>query len=160
MRARLISCVTLVDALLVCAELPADERLQYEAFVGRPYGAEDAACSAFAAPGLKWTIVADTGQPLVVGGFIQLRAGVWQDWLHSTPAAWAPRYWPAVTRLCRRTMDTLLQTEAHRLQCVSLADRTRAHAWYRPLGLEYEGVLRGYGANGQDAKMFARTRTP
>ena len=160
MNVRLISGVTLLDALVVCSELPADERTQYEAFTGRPYDMEAAACSSFAAPGVKWTLLTDIGRPIVVGGFVPLRAGVWQDWMHSTPLAWSPACWRPVTRLCRRIMDDLLQTEAHRLQCVSLADRTQAHAWYRPLGLEYEGVLRGYGVNGQDAKMFARTRTP
>jgi hypothetical protein len=91
--------------------------------------------------------------------FNQLRPGVWQDWMFSTPEAWS-KHWRGVTKIARRVMDFMLQGEAHRLQCVSLASRIHAHRWYRPLGLEQEGTLRGYGVNGEDAIMFARLRVP
>jgi hypothetical protein len=93
----------------------------------------------------------------VVAGFDQIRPGVWQDWLLSTPAAW-DKYWRSVTKISRRVMDEMLQQGAHRLQCVSLASRIHAHRWYRPLGLEREGLLRAYGVNGEDAVMYSRLR--
>lgn len=146
----------LTEMLLVCSALPADEREQYAAFTGSEYDFEAAAARWFNVPGPKWVIQAD-GRPIVVAGFIEIRPGVWQDWMFSTPAAW-DEHWRSVSKFSRRVMDRMLQEHAHRLQCVSLASRHAAHRWYRVLGLEYEGTLRGYGVNGEDAMMFARLR--
>lgn len=149
--------VSLIDAILVCNRVPEDEREQYTVFTGQPYNMEDAAISAVSAPGVKWTIMDDERTPIAIGGFVPLRPGVLQDWMHSTPLAW-DRHGRAVTRLCRRVMDELLRTDAHRLQCVSLRSRTAAHRWYGALGLELEGTLCGYGTNGEDALIFSRVR--
>jgi hypothetical protein len=146
----------LIDFLQVCSKLPADEIEQFEAFTGEPYNWQRAAALFSQRPGPSWVIVAD-GTPIVVAGFDQIRPGVWQDWLLSTPAAW-DKYWRSVTKISRRVMDEMLQQGAHRLQCVSLASRIHAHRWYRPLGLEREGLLRAYGVNGEDAVMYSRLR--
>jgi hypothetical protein len=84
---------------------------------------------------------------------------VWQDWMVSTPEAWNATNWRGTTRYVRKAMNAMLQTDAHRLQCVSLRSRIRAHEWYRVLGLRQEGVLEAYGVDGQDALMFARLRS-
>jgi hypothetical protein len=47
---------------------------------------------------------------------------------------------------------------ARRLECVSLASRSQAHRWYATIGLTFEGTLRQYAANGEDAKLFSRVR--
>jgi len=96
-------------------------------------------------------------EPILVAGFSELRPGVYQDWALTTPEAWTT-HWRSVTKMARRVMDEMLRRGAHRLQCVSLASRIHAHRWYRPLGLELEGTLRSYGANGEDALMFSRLR--
>lgn len=147
----------LVELLRVCFKLPADEREQYEAFTGERFSAEELAARLFVSPGPKWTVMAGD-EPIMVAGFNEIRDGVWQDWAVTTPEAWT-LHWRTVTKMGRRVMDEMLQSGAHRLQCVSLASRTQAHRWYRPLGLEQEGTLRGYGVNGEDAIMFSRLRT-
>jgi hypothetical protein len=147
---------SLTDFLLVVSRLPADEREQYEAFSGRTFNAEEIAAMFALKVGPAWVLTVDEA-PIVIAGFDMLRPGVWQDWLFSTPEAWE-KHWRLVTKVSRKVMDAMLQTEAHRLQCVSLASRIHAHRWYRPLGLELEGTLRGYGVNGEDALMFARLR--
>lgn len=148
----------LLDFIHVCHKLPADEIEQYEAFSGEGYRPDVVAAAYSLRPGPAWVIVADLA-PVVIAGFDLIRPGVWQDWLLSTPAAW-DKHWRGVTKIARRVMDAMLQTEAHRLQCVSLASRIHAHRWYRPLGLKLEGTLHGYGVNGEDAYMFARLRDP
>lgn len=146
----------LIDFLQVCSRLPEDEREQYEAFTGEKFDPEYVAAVYSLRPGPAWVGVVD-GTPIAVAGFDMIRPGVWQDWMFSTPDAWTA-HWREVTKLVRRTMGLMLQEGAHRLQCVSLASRIHAHRWYRPLGLELEGTLRGYGVNGEDALMFARLR--
>jgi hypothetical protein len=146
-----------VDFLMVCKRLPEDQVEQYEAFTGVTFDPQRVAAEASLQPGLSWVMTFD-GEPEVIAGYYEIRKGVWQDWLFSGSRAWEPAHWKAVTRRCRRGMDGMLLSSAHRLQCVSLASRIHAHRWYRTLGLELEGTLRGYGANGEDALMFSRLR--
>lgn len=149
---------TLVDFLRVCADAPTDEREQFEAFSGEQFDAERLAAVYSLHTGPAWVVCAGD-RPIAVAGFNQLRPGVWQDWMFSTPVAWTD-HWRGLTKIARRVMDFMLRTEAHRLQCISLASRIHAHRWYRPLGLVREGTLHGYGVNGEDAIMFARLRFP
>ncbi len=148
----------LYDFVQVCHLLPQDERDQYEAFTGMPYDANQVAASYSLQPGPSWVMVAD-GQPICIAGFSEIRSGVYQDWLFSTPVAWE-KHWRVLTKTCKHVMTEMLRTKAHRLQCVSLASRTAAHRWYRPLGLVLEGTLHGYGVNGENALMFSRLRSP
>lgn len=149
---------TLLDLLVVCSKLPRDSIDQYEAFTGRTFFAEDVAAMHFQRP-RSWVLTADN-EPIAAGGYDQLRPGVYQDWLLATEAAFSPAHWKATSRRCKRVMDAMLRTDAHRLQCVALASRVQAINWYRVLGLELEGTLRGYGVNGEDALMFSRLRAP
>jgi hypothetical protein len=147
---------SMVDFLWVLGQLPEEEVEQFEIFTGHNLVIDEVAAT-FYGRQTSWVLTADK-EPIVIAGYDELRPGVWQDWLFSTPAAWSEAHWRTVTRRCRAGMDAMLEAGAHRLQCVSLASRIQAHRWYRPLGLEQEGVLRGYGVNGEDAIMFARVR--
>lgn len=148
---------TLADFLIVCARLCPDEIEQYEAFSGEQYRAEKVAAIYSLHQGPRWVLTADD-QPIVIAGFDEIRPGVWQDWLFSVPEAWGPEHWRTVTRKCKKHMDVMLTTVAHRLQCVSLASRTKAHRWYSALGLQEGPPLPQYGAQRQDALMFHRVR--
>lgn len=145
------------DFIFVLSKLPEDEIEQYEAFSGAQFDIGTVAAQYFLQGGPSW-VVCYGENPLVVGGFSMVREGVWQDWMFTTPEAWTPQHWKPITRRCRKVMDAMLRSEAHRLQCVSLSSRVQAHRWYRTLGLELEGTLRCYGAGGENAMMFSRLR--
>jgi hypothetical protein len=147
---------TLIQFLQVCNNMPEDERDQYEAFSGRKYDVQEAALGFANRSGPNWVLCAGD-QPLCIAGFDYIRPGVWQDWMITTPDCWGP-YWRSVTKHTKRVMDAMLETEAHRLQCVSLRSRIQAHKWYRVLGLKQDGILPGYGADGQDAILFSRCK--
>jgi hypothetical protein len=149
---------TIADFLVVCHNLCPDEIEQYEAFAGAPYDAGRVAALFSLREGPRWVLLAD-GKPIVIGGFDEIRSGVWQDWMFTTPDAWSEAHWRKVTRGCKRMMDVMLRTVAHRLQCVSLASRTAAHRWYATLGLQEGPPLPQYGAERQDALMFHRVRS-
>jgi hypothetical protein len=149
---------SLADFMFVCHKLRPDEREQMEAFTGQPYNPDALASAKFASAGPRWVLCAGE-TPLCIAGFDMIRPGVWQDWMLSTPEAWADGAWRETTRATRKVMDAMIGSEAHRLQCVSLASRTEAHRWYKVLKLKFEGKLEGYGANGEDALMFARVRS-
>lgn len=146
----------LLDFVYVCHRLPEDQRRQWVALSdGQPYDAERMAVSLYSRVCPKWALIDVDTTPLAIGGYDMIREGVWQDWLIGTEDAWQ-RHWRAITKHCKRVMDMMLEHEAHRLQTVALAERTMAHKWFRVLGLQYEGTLRGYGHSGEDCMMFAR----
>lgn len=147
----------ILDYVKICILMPDDERAQLEAFTGQPYDVDGAAMGAYTANGPKWVIRSD-GQPIVAGGFVLQRPGVYRDFLLTTPEAWTD-HWFAVTRICRRIMDAMLiSREAHRLECVALASREKSFKWYKILGYNNEGRLHGYCANGADAVIFSRVK--
>jgi RimJ/RimL family protein N-acetyltransferase len=147
----------LTDILIVCYRLPALERKQWEALTdGLAYDAERTALTLANIEGPKWALVTLAGEPLAVAGLSYVRPEVWQEWLIATELAWA-QHGRTITRHCKRMMDRLLETEARRIQCVCLSEKTQAQAWYRVLGFHHEGTLKAYGANGEDCEMYART---
>jgi hypothetical protein len=152
---------SMLDFLKIAARMPDDERKQIEAASGEPYDIDGVAVGNYCAPGPKWVIKADE-VPLVVGGFVLQRRGVWQDFLLTTPEAWVD-HWFSVTRVCRRLMDAMLQSgQAHRLQCIVPVLRMEGHpklwGWYEVLGYHKEGLHHGYYASGADAYSFARVK--
>jgi hypothetical protein len=151
----------LVDFLKVCANMPQDEREQLEAFTGEPYSIDGAAVGNFQVAGPKWVIKADN-EPIVIGGFVPQRPGVWRDFMLTTPGAWE-KHWFPITRIARRAMNAMfLSKQAHRLECIAPAPRLAARSaiedWYRVLGYTREATLYGYCANGADAVLFSRVK--
>lgn len=148
----------LLDFLRVCIKMPEHERRQIEAVSGQPYDVDSVAVGNFCAEGPKWVIKNDD-DPICIGGFVQQRPGVWRDFMLTTPEAWG-KHWFAVTRISRRVMDAMLKSgEAHRLECVALADRPeQTFRWYATLGYNLEGRLYGYYANGADAVIYSRVK--
>lgn len=149
----------MIDFLKVAAALPQDEREQLEAFTGEPYSVDGCAVGNFSVPGPKWVIKADD-EPIVIGGFVQQRPGVWRDFMLTTPDAWA-KHWFPITRIAKRAMNAMfLSKQAHRLECVApaarLAARPQIEDWYRILGYNREATLSGYCASGADAIIFSR----
>ena len=71
------------DFLRVCSQMPEDEREQLEAFVGEKYDTDRAAIGNYEVPGPKW-VVKEDDDPIVIGGFVPHRRGVWQDFLLTT----------------------------------------------------------------------------
>lgn len=153
----LYSSPSLLDILTVCRHITDDQKAQMEAFSGEAYHFERTAMNYAQADGPSW-VMCENDQPIAVAGFLPIRKGVWQDWMITTDRPWEKDAWRAITRYTRRIMDGMMEKHAHRLQCVSLASRIAAHKWYPAIGYTYEATLRGYAANGEDVKMFARVK--
>lgn len=148
---------SVLDFLMVCQELREDEQRQIEASTGEPYDFKKVVAMMCNTPQPRWVVLED-GKPIALIGYTQRRPGVWRDWMMSTDAVWKKPI--AITRICRQIMETMEANGAHRLECVSMATRVMAHKWYRSVGLKFEGILRSWGAHGEDAMMFARVKAP
>jgi hypothetical protein len=148
----------LTDFIDVSFRMPEDERRQLEAFTGHEFDVDGCAVGNYTAPGLKW-VFKYGDRPIIVGGFVPQRPGVWRDFLLTTPEAWEPQNWFQVTRICRRIMDAMfISGQAHRLECITHGSREKAMNWFRVLGYEQEALLSNYCANGDDAFAFSRVR--
>lgn len=136
-----------------------DEIQQDLAFSGEEeFSHEAAARRMINADGPKFVIVAD-GLPVVAGGFVFVRPGVWQGWQAGTVDGWE-KHWRTITKATRTLNDTMLADPAvHRLQLCALAGREKAFEWYeRSLRYTREATLHRYCANGADAVMFSRIK--
>jgi hypothetical protein len=161
MKVQCFSDPTLLDFAMVANDMPDDERRQVEAFSGLAYDAQRIAADNFLIPGPKWVMKAGD-LPLCAGGYIQVRNGVWRDYMLTTAAAWAPEHWLSVTRFARKIMNSMFTAGvAHRLECITTAERyarPELAKWYKILGLHYEGTHHGYCASGADAVTLARVK--
>jgi hypothetical protein len=159
----------MTDFIQVCARMPQDEREQLTALTGEEYNIDSAAVGNFMVPGPKWVIKAGSAedhekglaQPIIIGGFVPQRPGVYRDFLLTTSEAWEQHGFQ-VTRICRRIMDAMLMSHAHRLECIVPAPRVESRPelakWYKVLGYHQEGRHYGYCANGADALSFSRVK--
>ena len=146
---------TMLDLLVVSAQLPADEAHQIEAMSGAPHDIDRTAAICWNKNGPKFRFVAG-GQLIAVCGFEQVAPGVWHDWMMNTPASFG-QHWFGMSRACRRLVDWLLeQPDCRRVQCYSMASREMAHKWYRVLGYKREGVMAKWAANGEDVVVYGR----
>lgn len=146
------------DFAYLARRMRPDEIDQFLAVSGlATFNADTAATVLIGAPGQKVVLLGPDNLPVVAGGFSPIAPGVVEAWMVGTMDGWAA-HWRTITRGCRRLVDTQLET-VHRVQVCSLAGRTQAHAWYeRGVGFAREGVLRRWGARGDDFVMHSKVR--
>jgi hypothetical protein len=151
----------LLDAIRVVLAATEDQQEHFIAMTGQAWDIDSVALGGFQTVGPKWSIHID-GSPVAVGGFAQQREGVYRDWFIFTPEAFTPANYRTTTRICRRLMDRVLQSIAHRVECVVPFSRVegspKLDLWYRLLGYKKEAQLSRYCASGDDAVCYARVR--
>jgi hypothetical protein len=149
----------LIDLLTLLLVLPPDEIEQVEALSGVTFEHQGLAARLWLSTELKWAGIDETG-PLVVGGYVRTRPGVFQSWYIPHPRVWEDKeIGRTITRMTRKIIKGMITSgTAHRLETVVLSSRTRAQAWYPMIGLKYESALPGYGAKGEDFAMYVALR--
>jgi len=146
---------TMMDLLILCHGARPDEIEQYQALTGNAWTTDGVANENYNRPGVKFVLL-DDDRPIVAGGWDMVIEGVWQSWMVGTMENWET-HWRSITKYTRTTMDLMFQNGARRLQTFATAERARACEWYvRGLKMEPEGVMRGFGANGEDMAVFAK----
>jgi hypothetical protein len=144
------------SVLHVCEALSSEEAAVYEALTGETFEADRVAAQMYLQPGMHWAAI-DT-QLRAVGGFARLRPGVLRTWFMAPDSTWSA-CGREMTDLVRTVIAQVLEQKlAHRIETITLADRTRARAWYERIGLTLEATLHGYCSNGQDAVLYVATR--
>ncbi len=148
------------DFAYLADRLRPDEIKQYLAMSGLDRYDPDIAAREYAnTAGPSWSLIDPAGHPVLAGGFEPVRAGVYECWMMGTQEGWA-RYGFTFNRVARRLMRGLLESHAHRLQAVVLAELAHVHGWHgKGMGMVNEGIQHGYCANGADVVMFAVTRS-
>ena len=99
---------------------------------------------------------------IIQDGHLVLSAGVWQLWpgvgeawlLPSARLLSRPR---GPVRIVRRFLDEIAKREGYtRVQATTHADFDRGERFLEWLGFEREGVLRKFGPDGSDHKIYSR----
>lgn len=148
----------------LCHRMRKEEQEQWVVMSGMAYSPAEAARRFINAAGasprqFSLTVVGEDGFPAVSGGYEFVSPGVWQSWMLGTLEGWASQ-WRAVTKASRWLGERVFETGAHRLQIQCLTSRRAALTWFdKALGFSPEGVMRGYGAAGQDVALYARLRS-
>lgn len=150
---------SLSDIEFVALHMRADERAQWCANTGRAdYDPWLCARTLAHQDGPQFTLLDPDGTIIAVAGFVPQRPRVFQTWAAAVAGSWEAGYWRDITAHCRDQMDLLFADDAQRIETIALASRTEAARWYRKgLRQQFEGTMRRYFADGQDAVLYART---
>lgn len=108
----------------------------------------------YASLGLAYTGV-DNGRPMLCWGMVQIWKGVGEWWMLPDAKLTSVRH--TFHRAARRLMDVIAY-EMHivRLQCTVHTDNGPADKWIRSMQFSEEGLLKQFGPEGADYKMYAR----
>jgi hypothetical protein len=103
--------------------------------------------------GPSYICTARDGEPVYAFGLTPHRPGVWTIWGFSTDR-W-PEVIKPVSRFIRKVIvPSILGPLAHRVECVTIAEKIAGHKWLKWIGAEHEATLRGYGRNREDYFLF------
>ncbi len=144
----------------IAKELPTSERELFTAQTGASFDVEEFLVTLAEIVGdapHQYTFWAGEN-PVAVGGFLPQRPGVFRTWFMAPEWAWA-EHGADLTERCRAIIQELFAAGlAHRIETVTLAHREEARAWYERIGLTFEALHPGYGANGEDAVTYVAVR--
>jgi len=124
---------------------------------GLDAGEMAARAAASAAAGPAWSLLHE-GRPVGCGGVAVLWPGVGEAWSLSAPDLGALAL--ALTRLSAALLDAAAaRHRLHRIQAAVHIDNGSGRRWLARLGFEEEGLMRGYGPQGDDFIRMARGGT-
>ncbi len=144
--------------IYLCENSREDEIEQYRALTGVDYDPEEAAFAFYGYGPMRIALHGPDMKPIAAGGYHEVFPGVWQSWMVGTAEGWE-KCWPSIHRGTRWLMQQVMDHgAARRLQTNALASRKKACEWYERLGMKREGVMRGFGAGGEDVVLYGMTQ--
>ena len=101
--------------------------------------------------------LADDQTPIAALGAVEMWPGVWSVWMFATDR-WREVANKVSKYLRQQFIPLLLEQQAHRAECMAIADRPVVHRWLQYLGARPEAFLRHYGKNREDFILFSWER--
>ena len=103
------------------------------------------------------TLLNDTMEPIACAGVLVMWEGLGEFWM--IPSRYVPKYPKTVWKEAKDFVNgSIAKFNLHRVQAtVREADET-ATRWIERLGFQKEGVLRCFGANGENHVMYSRVK--
>lgn len=147
---------TLPHLVAICHDLDPEQREEYAAMSwSGEYDPDETATRLYTTMGVGCTLLAD-GVPMAAGGCTWSRPGVAATWMVGVP-----HLRPVIkelTQIGRQIIDAAFELDTiQRVETWAAATHTKAHRWYRLLGLKKEADLRQY-AGGKDFVVFVRLK--
>jgi len=104
--------------------------------------------------GPAWTLFKND-RIVTCGGISIYWQGVGEAWVLTSPLFYENRF--TVHRLTRAHLAQVsLLYKLHRVQAVADPNDPKAVQWLETLGFTFEGLMRKYGPDGRDYKLYAR----
>lgn len=151
-----IRAATLRDTCFVAANMRDEDRREALATLNVRSMTEIGVLCFLGSPDTAWNVWVDAAP---VASFGYSMRGDMQPHLCS---AWAwgtssfKRAVPAITRFCLANWPSMMASAGlTRAEIRSLAGHDIAHSWLASLGARREGLMHGYGINGEDFELWA-----
>jgi hypothetical protein len=101
------------------------------------------------------TATDDEGEPICIGGALHIRPGSCALLFYATDRF--PEIGLPMTRFIKRRYFPQLEAAGyHRIEAITSASYPEMHKWLEVLGMKREGLLRAYGAGGEDFVQYAK----
>lgn len=144
------------DISYVAANMRSADREEVFATARLESATQAAAISFHGSPGWSWMALYN-GQPAAafgIGSGAHLQPHIRHAWAYGT--VHFKRCVPAITRFVREFwFEALIEEGVRRVEARSLVNHDIAHRWLASLGAKREGLLRGFGVNGEDFELWA-----
>lgn len=147
--------LALHDALDICEKLRASDREEIDACTA-PMTDAERANQLVAGPGMKFTVWATDGAPVVMGGWMPLWPGVVSSWMLATDRIL--EVGAALDHAALRGHQMLFEEGVHRCQAFGLATHESARNWLLLLGYRPEGVHHQFGRTGETFISYAKLK--
>ena len=144
------------DITYIGANLREQDRLELKASCALDSYSLMAALAFSASPGWAWTYWEN--QPVAAFGVspgYYATPHIWTGWAFGTDRF--RRAVPEMTRFMLGKQEQIRQAGCRRLEVRSLAGHDIADKWLSSMGAKQEGVLRKWGAGGEDFNLWAWT---
>lgn len=108
-------------------------------------------------PGPKWEALAADGEPVVVGGFTPVWAGLGSGWMWGTDR-WDEVVLEVTRAMKRHILPALDARGVHRIECRPMAGNDVVIRWLELCGFRQEAVTAQFGRGSEDFVLCARIK--
>ena len=152
-----VTIMSMAECIYVCTNMR-DDDFKETSSLTFANTREEMAMELMKQGGESYTISNREGTPVLIGGAYYQNAGVATIWLFATTKI-SHRDWWVTTKFITGLIDLMFEKEvAHRVQALSIGWRHVAHKWLQKIGLEKEGHLKGFSADGYDVLILGKTK--
>ncbi len=150
---------TLVDIISVCNNIQPTDLKEQESRLWETFDPEDYAIQTYSLNGYKWCAYNQENLPMIIGGLHHSEPGCAYTFMFSDKRA-RKRDWAQFDLFIKKLLPKVFaETDIHRIEILSLAEKINAHDWFLKLGFTRRCFIEKKGKHGEDFIMFDMIRS-